>query len=61
MKRHPNPTGQDWEQIAGNLQLAADRLPPGDSKEVAQQKAQRMKKAVEIRNWLASSSVQPPR
>jgi hypothetical protein len=61
MKRHPSPNSKDWEQIAEDLQLTADNLPPGDDKETAQRKALQMRKAVEIRNWLTSPGVQPPR
>jgi hypothetical protein len=57
MKRYPNLSGQDWDQIAEDLQQTADSLPPGGERETAQQKARQMKKAVEIRNWLTSPGV----
>jgi len=61
MKHHASPSSRDWEQIARDFQLAADLLPPGDDKESARRKAQQMRKAVEIRNWLASPGMQLPR
>jgi thioesterase domain-containing protein len=60
MKRHPDPNSRDWEQIAEDLQQTADSLPPGDDKQAAEQKLQRTKRAVEIRNWLTSPRVRPP-
>src|SRR3954466_10546909 len=61
MKRHPDPNSRDWEQIAEDLQQTADSLPPGDDKQAAEQKLQRTKRAVEIRNRLTSPRVRPPR
>ncbi|MEH2625461.1 hypothetical protein V1292_003516 [Bradyrhizobium sp. AZCC 1719] len=61
MKSHPRPNRKDWEQIAEDLQQTADKLPPGDDKEAAKRKALQMRKAVEIRNWLTSPGMQPPR
>ena len=61
MKPHPRPNRKDWEQIAEELQETADKLPPGDDKEAAKRKALQMRKAVEIRNWLTSPGMQPPR
>jgi hypothetical protein len=57
----PSTNDKGWEQILEEFQLAAASLPAGDAKEAACRKVQQLKKAVEIRNWLASPSLQPPR
>lgn len=57
MPRNPSENGRDWIKIAESLQREADGLPPGEAKSAAEVKAAKMKKALEIRNWLTSPGV----
>lgn len=61
MRHHSNPNSEDWERIAEDLQSTADDLPPGDENEAAERKAQKKRKALEIKNLLTSPELQPPR
>jgi hypothetical protein len=53
-RRNPSENNRDWIEIAESLLNEAESLPPGEAKHAAEIKAAKMKKAVEIRNWLTS-------
>ncbi|TYL80844.1 hypothetical protein [Bradyrhizobium cytisi] len=61
MKHHSNPISEDWERIALDFQSTAHDFPPGDEKKAAEQKAQKIRKAAEIKNLLIWPELQPPR
>jgi hypothetical protein len=57
MKRNPSQNERDWDKIAESLQTDADHLPPGIDSATA--KAEKMKKAEELKNWLSSPGLKP--
>ena len=52
--RNPSADYEDWIKIAESLQKEANSLPPGEAKNAAEIKAAKLKKAIEIKNWLSS-------
>jgi hypothetical protein len=59
MKRTPSQHERDWDKIAESLQKDADDLPPGTAKDAATAKAEKMRKAAELKNWLSSPGLRP--